>query len=851
MSSVVIHVFKMSVFSSIMILAVIGLKGAFRGRLHINIISFMWIVVLARLLPFTLSSPVNIGNILFRNVANIQTEAAEVLKQSQLNDNSYYTINDDSPYTHSSGQPFSERKSHEYTGAQQREAEMRFFLFDECLNIIKGISLMTYLFNIWLAGVCVVLTVNIRRMISFCIKVNTEKRPLRASTRRLLNKNKEVLGIKKDVEIIVGNHIDVSFAFGFMKPKILISKKLMDTLDEQKIDFILMHELCHIKRWDIIKIYLWMIARAFHWFNPLVRLAFGMYQNDIELACDDMVTSKLSYQERIDYSQSLIDVIRLSQYNIKTPLAAPFCKSKSSIKERIMNMLKLQKKSKLAGLISLLSVIILLITCFTTACQPTPEKLIVENKGDDELQEAIMQTALPITNTPLKETVEPLQELRITDTITNDAGTVTVDIDANVVLPGDGNITVARLKRDSFTQEEVENIIRLFFGDSIENLTFYDPDVTTKSDIQAAILSLQLKMTDEEAMLNSDYAVENGIADLEAIKRHLSEEIEGFKKKLADAPEEAPAITDLDIDKGFSASVGYCGDYKGAVLYDDDSRSSRITFCCASLSDEYKSEVDFKNFSSSTTTQIDADTGDPEFVVAKEAAEKLVSEMGIEGVRLGDVFIPIDNGEEEKSTELYILCYERVVGNRTIDFTLFEGGYTDDNEVSVTVPYEQFQIWAYGDKVIKLYWFNPLKVTKIINDNTALQIDYERALDTAINQIYINYSFAVENEEAEFISADITGIEFEMVRIKEKNSDYYISVPAWKIYGDVQEKLTEKCKSEMEANFEKLADDPHEGITNPEDYVIPDYVSLTSSNGMNIFTINALDGSIIDMEKGY
>ena len=41
------------------------------------------------------------------------------------------------------------------------------------------------------------------------------------------------------------------------------------------------------------------------------------------------------------------------------------------------------------------ALLITTIILFTAACQKTPEKLIVQNKGDDDLQNAIEQTAAP------------------------------------------------------------------------------------------------------------------------------------------------------------------------------------------------------------------------------------------------------------------------------------------------------------------------------------------------------------------------------------------------------------------------------------------------------------------------
>lgn len=49
----------------------------------------------------------------------------------------------------------------------------------------------------------------------------------------------------------------------------------------------------------------------------------------------------------------------------------------------------------------------------------------------------------------------------------------------------------------------------------------------------------------------------------------------------------------------------------------------------------------------------------------------------------------------------------------------------------------------------------------------------------------------------------------------------------------------------MKRAHEQMENDPNE-ISD-----LSEYVSLTENTGPNIITVNALDGSIIDMQKGY
>ena len=487
----------------------------------------------------------------------------------------------------------------------------------------------------------------------------------------------------------------------------------------------------------------------------------------------------------------------------------------------------------------LYALLIITIMLFS-ACQKTPEKSVVENKGDGELEAAIAVTAPPTADT-LQYTAE--QKLYITDTRMNDAKTVTININADVILPDEETITVARLGKYYYTQEEVDRMIGVFFG---RNLTFYDPFVSTKADIEVSILKMQLKLTDDEALLNSDMADASGVTDLDELRRMQNEQIEEQKKLLAGAPEEKPEIKELDIDKGIYVLVDNGSDYRGYVTCSGpDARF--LCIICSAFGENTNRQ---RKLCSITAIPIDMDIDNPELYEARKAAQNLIDNMGIEGVKIGNVYKSLDNiggtpvafGDVEEvlasDREYYVFCFERIVGERTLDYTFYDGTFS---QIENDIPYEKLEVWVEGDKIVQFRWYIPAEVTKIINDNVALQTDYEEALDLAVNNLFAKYTYIFEREEAESIDINISSVEFEMVRLKEKDTKEYIVVPAWKIYGTVREKLTEEYKKRINST-----ENPETGEMLKAD----DYAPI-HRNYPNIVTVNALDGSIIDMDKGY
>ena len=209
--------------------------------------------------------------------------------------------------------------------------------------------------------------------------------------------------------------------------------------------------------------------------------------------------------------------------------------------------------------------IVLVLLLLLVSCQPTPEDEIVQNKNDGQLEEAIMQTAAPQTG-GVQGSEEPIASESIVESRVNNTGTITIDVNADVILQGFNNVVIARLEKYYYSQSEVDNIIEAFYGD---NLTYYDASVATKGDIETLILYMQQKLTDDEALLNSDYAVYGGITDLTDIKNHFYDVIENLKTKAANAPESRPLVSDTSISNGFDGLVDYNNDCLGNVSCSD------------------------------------------------------------------------------------------------------------------------------------------------------------------------------------------------------------------------------------------------------------------------------------------
>lgn len=136
-----------------------------------------------------------------------------------------------------------------------------------------------------------------------------------------------------------------------------------------KCQYVLAHELVHIKRFDIITKVVLAVALCIHWFNPLVWVMYVLANRDIELSCDETVIRQFGENTRAVYAKVLISMEETRSGF--TPLCNNF--SRNAIEERITAIMKTRKTT----VVSL--VLAALIVAGTTAVFAT--SALAESKG--------------------------------------------------------------------------------------------------------------------------------------------------------------------------------------------------------------------------------------------------------------------------------------------------------------------------------------------------------------------------------------------------------------------------------------------------------------------------------------
>ncbi len=166
-----------------------------------------------------------------------------------------------------------------------------------------------------------------------------------------LERQKNDLGIKRDVPLYVSPAAECPMLAGFLKPCLYLSD---EELMEEDADFVFRHELTHYKNKDLWVKLLLMLSRSVQWFNPVVHLMARLAQEDIELACDAEVVRNMGAEERRAYGET---ILRSVTVKAKRPdMVSCFTGDKEGLMRRFEGLFNKKAKKSVVALVAVAAV---------------------------------------------------------------------------------------------------------------------------------------------------------------------------------------------------------------------------------------------------------------------------------------------------------------------------------------------------------------------------------------------------------------------------------------------------------------------------------------------------------------
>jgi beta-lactamase regulating signal transducer with metallopeptidase domain len=193
-----------------------------------------------------------------------------------------------------------------------------------------------YTLYLWLIGVIIALTVNLTGYLRFAKNLKQANKPATDEETQLLVS----LAKGRNVRLKRNHFISTPLLMGILRPRIIIPDI---NLNEGELKNILLHELSHLRRFDIGVKWLTMIAASIHWFNPIMYFIKREINHACELACDEAVIKDFNSVEKQAYGDTLIAVVAEHKYP-RGVLQATMCEEKRSLKERLLAVMNHNNK---------------------------------------------------------------------------------------------------------------------------------------------------------------------------------------------------------------------------------------------------------------------------------------------------------------------------------------------------------------------------------------------------------------------------------------------------------------------------------------------------------------------------
>ncbi len=801
--SILDTVLEISIYAAIITAVMMLLKVCLKGRMSPLLHYAVWAVLIVRLiLPVTFASPVHLLTIPQETQSTEKTESAQSALSPVDFGEAPAAAEADTPVA-AAEVPQAQASAPVTASAQvPRKAQLKW----EQMALI-----------VWLIGAGIGFAYLAAVYCAMKAKIRRHGAPPSQRLTALFEEVKAQMGVKAQLRLVC------VYEYGtpaLMLPRtLLMPADALIAMDDMQVRHALRHELTHYKRGDHAVSGLLSVLTAVHWFNPAVWLAFRQVRADMETACDSAVVKEMGSVERARYASLVVKLFAQPAHR-QMALGMARGNTKKTAERRVRGIF-MSTKSKASGrLAAALTAAVMLVACFTTACQPTPETPIVVNKNDGVLESAIAATP------------EPETRYEAPETWTLDAfeanAKLTVSADAQVDVPDTGAFPVYEIVKGQYTQEQVDKIIDYFFGDE----TLYEAgQPQTKSELQEWLVRARLEYEERLAGATN----EAGNVKYENTPEQMLESIKIIEEQIETAPE----TNEIQVSDG-QLKPQKVDVYQYETLYVTPDKSAgregmKYLSVMNDIGGESGSHIQLVNGNRyyRTGDTVSASQA-PGIETTPEQAAQLVQDMldslGFDfmeayQVEAGQV---IESGEEVRSdlTGGYRVACLRRAGDFLV--MTMSDGVDESKESGIMMEEEMQELYAYQWPPEELYvyvddtgvtaieWSSYGEIVSTISENVTLLPFAE--LGTAFkNAISAKYAW-MEEGEASYTRTEmcITRVALSMARIQVKDApNQWQLVPAWEFYGTYTS---------------------YEEDGTAQEYPYPD---------RSLLTLNAVDGSLI------
>jgi beta-lactamase regulating signal transducer with metallopeptidase domain len=208
-----------------------------------------------------------------------------------------------------------------------------------------------WLFGIWFAGLVGFLGFVTLRYMGLVRKLRSgrivDEGPLCIELERVA----QSLQVNRTPGLMLSDSVKSPFLVGIFRPWIVLPDNLLGQLSTEEMHSILMHEMIHWRRRDLIVVWVQVLAQAVFWFHPFVWLANARLRHERECACDEAAVGRPGCEPQ-SYAESLLKVLLAAR--ARSSVAMGFLgifERYAKLQERLEVIMNTKHGSKKVGLL--------------------------------------------------------------------------------------------------------------------------------------------------------------------------------------------------------------------------------------------------------------------------------------------------------------------------------------------------------------------------------------------------------------------------------------------------------------------------------------------------------------------
>lgn len=484
---VLLSVFNWVLISSVLAIVpaciILLVKAALKNRLGAGGHYYIWLLLVVRLLlPYSPQSPLSIYN-----VTNRAFEILPIYQDAYKPSGEKEFIAEDTEKE--AGTPSGPRN--DQIAAKENGGNPVWADFNRQASV-NGLPKFA---TVWLAGVLIFSLYTAFINMALSLKIRKYGQLADGPTEDLLGECKLLMGINKSIPIVVSTSVNTPALIGIFRPKVLLPAKIVGELEADELKYVFLHELAHYRRKDILFVWLTVVIRALHWFNPLVWYCFYRMDQDREAACDAMVLSRVKPEERLKYGHTIIHLLKmLPSFQKSAPGVIGILPGKARLKRRLA-MISLFKKESVPWTVAIVILILSVgFICLTSAkdgngkyagteaeyTQLNQELLALQNTLQKQNEE---NKALVDLTTNLKEQLKNYEMLAGKTDIKGKGIIVTLSDNTDHVNSNDNMLWIIH-------EGDIRNLVNELSSAGAEAISVNDERLVSTSEIKADGLAI-------------------------------------------------------------------------------------------------------------------------------------------------------------------------------------------------------------------------------------------------------------------------------------------------------------------------------------------------------------------------